>query len=111
MVFAVDSPLAFGSRELKLFSPFLGYLSLLDKLLSCMCIDSTLSNFHLMEKVMSAYLEQHGQRHAYRAYERKIVEPLYIVSDRLSSFQYRREELVHGNLSVILIESREKSAF
>ena len=60
---------------------------------------------------MHACLEQHRQRHACRVHERKVAEPLYIIPDRFSSFLDLREELVQGNLSVILVESREESGF
>ena len=106
MAFAVDSPPAFGSRGLKLFSQFLSYLSLLDKFLPCMGFDSSHSNFHLVEEVMSACLEQHGQRHSCRAHERKVWEHLYIVSYRFSPFLDSGEELVLDHLSIILIELR-----
>jgi len=39
------------------------------------------------------------------------MEYLYIVLDIFSSSLDSREELVHGNLSVILIELREESGF
>ena len=56
-------------------------------------------------------LEQHGQRHAYRAHEKKIAKALNVVPYRFSSFLNRLEELVHGHLSVILIESRKEPGF
>jgi len=45
---------------------------LFDKLFLGMDFDSSHTNFHLVEKVMLAYLEQHGQGHAFRAHKRKV---------------------------------------
>ena len=40
-----------------------------------------------------------------------MAEPLSVLSHGFSSFLNRREELVHGHLGVILVESREESGF
>jgi len=76
-----------------------------------MGLDSSHTNFYFVKEVVFACLKQHGQGHVCRVYERKVIKPLYIVPDRFSSSLDRREELVHGNLGVILIESREKFGF
>ena len=85
MTFVVGSPNGGG---LKFFSRFLNYLSFL-----CVGLDDHHSNFHLVEEVMPACLEQHGQRHTCRTHEKKVVEPLYIVPDIFSSSLDRQEEL------------------
>jgi len=41
----------------------------------------------------------------------KIAEPLNILSHGFSLFLDRREELVHGHLDVILVESTEEPSF
>jgi len=51
MAFAIDSPPAFGSGRLKLFSRFLSYLSLLDKLLLCIGLDDIIRTFTLSRKL------------------------------------------------------------
>jgi len=45
------------------------------------------------------------------AYKREVAEPLNIIPYRFSFFLDRREELVHGHLEIILIESRNKLDF
>ena len=44
-------------------------------------------------------------------YERKVAESLYVIPHKFSSFLDCRKECVHGHLSIILVESREKSGF
>ena len=56
-------------------------------------------------------LEQHGQRHAYRAHEKKIAKALNVVPYRFSSFLNRLEELVHGHFGIFLIKTREEPGF
>ena len=76
-----------------------------------MGFDSSHTNFHSVEEVVTACLKQHEQRHTYEANEREIVDPLNVFSYGFSSFLNRREELVHSHLNVILIESRKKLGF
>jgi len=44
-------------------------------------------------------------------YERTVTKPLFLVVDRFSFSLDRREEPVHDNLGVILVESREEPGF
>jgi len=82
---------------------------LLDKLLSCMSFDSSLTNFHSVEKFVLSRLKQHGQGHACEEHEREIAD--LSMYSRTNSPPFWREELVHGHLGVILVESREKPCF
>jgi len=48
---------------------------------------------------------------ASEAHKRKTAESLNVFPHGFSSFLDRREELVHGHLSIILVESREEPSF
>jgi len=109
IAFVVDFPPAFGG--LKLFSWLFSSLGLFNKLLLSVGFDGSHANFYLVEKVMLTCLKQHRQWHTCRAHERKVVESLYAIPYKFSSFLDRRKEFAHGHLGIILVESGEESGF
>jgi len=91
--------------------PFVSYLSLFHKLFLGISFNSFHTNFYLIKKVMPTCLEQHGQGYMCRAHKRKVTESLNVVPNGLFTFLNRREELVHGHLSIILVKSSKKLSF
>ena len=75
------------------------------------CLKQYRQRYHIVEEVMLTCLKQYRQRHACRAHKRKVVEPLYVIPYRFSSFLDCREEFVHGHRGIIFVKSGEELGF